>query len=61
METKKYFTVHSLEALNTKQFSIIHANIDNTIEKVEIAKGMYPESLYLFEYHNFKHNLTAVN
>jgi uncharacterized protein YqfB (UPF0267 family) len=60
-ENKKYFTVRSYEAIKQKQFSIIHANIENTPEKRKQAAEIYPPEHYFFEYHNCKHNVKFCN
>ena len=54
MINKKYFTIHSLVALKNRSYSIFRANIDNTIEKVQLAKSLYNDIEFMFEYHNEK-------
>ena len=56
---EKYITIHSLEALNAKQVSIILANIDNTPEKLKLAEETYPLEFYYIEKHNTKYNLSV--
>jgi len=45
------FSVHSIKALESRAFSVIRANIENTPEKLELAKNLYPSSNYYFEFH----------
>ena len=54
----KYFSVHSLEALKNKQFSVVRANIINTNANYIYALDLYPDSLYYIEFHNTKINLS---
>lgn len=56
---EKYITIHSLEALKAKQFSIILANIDNTPEKLKLAEETYPLEFYYIEKHKTKYNLSV--
>ena len=56
----KYLSIHSLAALEAKQFSIVRANIDNTPDKLKLAAEIYPPSLYYIEQHDTKYNLTPV-
>lgn len=55
-----FFTVHSVKALENRAFSIVHANIDNTPEKVELARSLYPIKDWHFEFHNYKIDLRFV-
>jgi hypothetical protein len=57
---KKYFSIHSVKALKNKQFSIFRANIENTIEKLELAKNMFPSNDWYIEFHNYKISLNPV-
>ena len=57
---KKYFSIHSVKALENKQFSIFRANIENTIEKLELAKNMFPSNDWYIEFHNYKISLNPV-
>lgn len=58
-ETQKnaYFSIHSVKALNKRQFSIVLANVDNTAEKLAIAKNLYPLEHWHIEFHNYKINV----
>jgi hypothetical protein len=56
---KRYFSIHSIEALNNKQFSVIRANITNTNANYIYALDLYPDSLYLIEFHDIKINLNV--
>jgi hypothetical protein len=55
-----YFSIHSVNALEKKQFSIVLANIDNIPEKVELARSLYPIEDWHFEFHNFKKDMSFV-
>ena len=55
---ERYFSIHSLSALNNKQFSVVMANIDNTPDKVKLAQELYPEPDFYIEFHNTKINLS---
>jgi hypothetical protein len=57
---KKYFSVHCLNALESRQFSILRANIENTYEKRKLARKVYPFEKYHIEYHDEKKSLTVV-
>ena len=46
-----YFSIHSIKALENRSFSVIRANIENTPEKLEIAKQLFPSSKFYFEFH----------
>jgi len=59
-ENSKYFSIHSLKAIENKQFSIIHGNIENTPEKVELARSLYPIGDWHFEFHNYKIDLSII-
>lgn len=57
----KYFSIHSVAALNNKQFSEVIANIDNTPSKVEMAKELYPNiEDWWFEFHDYKKDMKWV-
>jgi hypothetical protein len=45
------FSIHSIKALESRSFSVFRANIENTTEKLELAKKLYPSSDYYFEFH----------
>jgi len=45
------FSIHSIKALENRAFSVFRANIENTTEKLELAKNLYPSSHYYFEFH----------
>ena len=45
------FSIHSIAALETRSFSVLRANIENTPEKLELAKKLYPSSDFYFEFH----------
>jgi hypothetical protein len=55
-----FFSVHSVNSLEKRQFSIIHANIDNTPEKVELARSFYPKEDFHFEFHSCKYDMKPV-
>jgi len=59
-ENSKYFSIHSLKAIENKQFSIIRGNIQNVPEKVILAKELYNEKDWYFEYHNTKKDLSII-
>ena len=46
--------------MKAKQFSVFRANIDNTEQKRELAKNLFPSENWIFEYHNEKKSLTVV-
>jgi hypothetical protein len=48
---KPYFTIHSIKALENRAFSVVRANIENTTDKLELARKLYPSSHYYFEFH----------
>jgi hypothetical protein len=54
LNNNKYFSIHSVNALEKREFSIVVANIDNTIEKNELARKLYPIEDWHIEYHNYK-------
>jgi hypothetical protein len=54
LNNNKYFSIHSVNALEKKEFSIVVANIENTIEKIELARYLYPIKDFHIEYHNYK-------
>jgi hypothetical protein len=45
------FSIHSIAALKSRSFSVLRANIENTPEKLELAKKLYPSSKYFIEFH----------
>jgi hypothetical protein len=45
------FSIHSIAALETRSFSVLRANIENTPEKLELARNLYPSSDFYFEFH----------
>lgn len=55
-----FFSIHSVNALENKAFSIVHANIENTPEKVELARSLYPIENWHFEFHDYKINMRVV-
>jgi hypothetical protein len=46
-----YFTIHSIKAIESRCFSAIRANIENTPEKLELAKKLFPISKFYIEFH----------
>jgi len=52
--TKQYFTIHSIQAINNKQYSVVVANIQNTPEKLEKAKTLYDTNNWHYEFHDIK-------
>jgi hypothetical protein len=48
---KPLFSIHSIKALEARTFSVFRANIENTPEKLELAKQLYPSSDFYFEFH----------
>lgn len=48
---KPLFSIHSIKALEARTFSVLRANIENTPEKLELAKQLYPSSDFYFEFH----------
>jgi hypothetical protein len=57
----KFFSIHNRKKLEDKEFSIIRGNIENTLDKVEIAKSIYPDEDWYFEFHNYKHKMNWTN
>jgi hypothetical protein len=45
------FSIHSIKALESRSFSVFRANIENTPEKLELAKSVFPSSDFYFEFH----------
>jgi hypothetical protein len=45
------FSIHSIKALEARSFSVLRANIENTPEKLELAKNLYPSSQFYIEFH----------
>jgi hypothetical protein len=45
------FSIHSIKALEARSFSVFRANIENTPEKLELAKNLYPSSQFYIEFH----------
>jgi hypothetical protein len=48
---KPLFSIHSIKALESRSFSVLRANIENTPEKLELAKKLFPSSEFYFEFH----------
>jgi hypothetical protein len=48
---KPLFSIHSIKALEARSFSVFRANIENTPEKLELAKKLYPSDAWLIEFH----------
>ena len=48
---KPLFSIHSIKALESRQFSVFRANIDNTLDKLELAKQLFPSSDFYIEFH----------
>jgi hypothetical protein len=48
---KPLFSIHSIKALEARSFSVFRANIENTPDKLELAKNLYPSSDFYFEFH----------
>lgn len=46
-----YFSIHSIAALKSRSFSVFRANIENTPEKLELAKKLYPSENWFIEFH----------
>ena len=55
-----FFSIHSVKALENRAFSIVLGNIENTPEKVELARSLYPIEDWHFEFHNYKIDLRPV-
>lgn len=45
------FSIHSIKALEARSFSVLRANIENTPEKLELAKSLFPSSDFFFQFH----------
>jgi hypothetical protein len=45
------FSIHSIAALESRSFSVLRANIENTPEKLELAKKLYPSDSWFIEFH----------
>jgi hypothetical protein len=45
------FSIHSIAALESRSFSVFRANIENTPEKLELAKQLFPSSDFYIEFH----------
>lgn len=56
----QFFSIHSINALKSKQFAVVRANIDNTPEKVELAKSIYSADKYHFQFHDYKLDMRPV-
>ena len=48
---KPLFSIHSIKALEARSFSVLRANIENTPEKLQLAKSLFPSSDFYFEFH----------
>lgn len=59
-QTAAFFSIHSVKALENKAFSIVRGNIENTPEKIELAKRLYPAEQWHLEFHNNKIDLSPV-
>jgi hypothetical protein len=46
--------------MKAKQFSIFRANIENTKDKIELARNIFPSDNWIFEYHDEKKSLNVV-
>jgi hypothetical protein len=57
---KPLFSIHSFKALESRCFSAYRANIENTPEKLELAKNLYPSSDFYIEFHNSPISLQVV-
>jgi hypothetical protein len=57
---KPYFTIHSINALENRAFSVFRANIENTPDKLELAKKLYPSYSWYIEFHDVKISVRAV-
>jgi hypothetical protein len=51
---KQYFSIHSIKALENRAFSVVRANIENTPEKLELARKLFPSSCWYIEFHDVK-------
>jgi hypothetical protein len=45
------FSIHSIKALENRAFSVFRANIDNTPDKLELARKLYPSDSWFIEFH----------
>jgi hypothetical protein len=45
------FSIHSIKALESRSFSVFRANIENTPDKLELAKKLYPSDSWFIEFH----------
>ena len=45
------FSIHSIKAVEARSFSVLRANIENTPEKLELAKKLFPSSEFYIEFH----------
>jgi hypothetical protein len=57
---KQYFSIHSIKALENRAFSVFRANIDNTPDKLELAKKLYPSDSWYIEFHDVKISVRVV-
>ena len=57
---KPYFSIHSIKALESREFSVFRANIENTTEKLELARKLYPGSCWYIEFHDVKISVRVV-
>lgn len=55
-----FFSIHSVKALEKREFSIFLGNIENTPKKVELARSIYPIEDWYFEFHDYKIDLRPV-
>ena len=58
--TKKYFSIHNMDELKDGDFSVIRGNIENTPEKVKLAKEIYHEDVWYFEFHDYTRDMNWV-
>lgn len=62
MEQTKFFSIHNLELLEgKKEFSVIVGNVENTPEKLDLAKSLYPSDHWYIEFHDCKRSMCWVN
>jgi hypothetical protein len=54
------FSIHSIKALENRAFSVFRANIDNTPDKLELAKKLYPSDSWYIEFHDVKISVRPV-
>ena len=57
---KQYFTIHSIKALENRAFSVFLANIENTPDKLELARKLFPSSVWFIEFHDVKISVRVV-